>query len=138
MIIKCYDTFEKKYVNVEVEDEIGQFIKRSYWREDMQERRYLKRKVEINEAVEMSYKLDYTSMVDLIIKEEELEYLRTAMRFLDARELLIIYYVYYEQLTLKATADKIGVSTSHMGRLMKKIIHKLGDKYNTLSFSGES
>lgn len=43
--IKCYDTLKCMYVEVEVTEEVYTYIKRSYWREDMQDRRYQARKL---------------------------------------------------------------------------------------------
>ena len=50
--IKCYDTISKDYVDVRVTEEVETFIKRSYWREDMQHRRYLKRKKLLDDYTE--------------------------------------------------------------------------------------
>lgn len=36
-MLKCYDTLSGKYVTVEVSEQIETEVKRSYWREDMQE-----------------------------------------------------------------------------------------------------
>ena len=41
--IKCYDTLSGSYVEVEVTDDIALYIRRSYWREEMAERRYAAR-----------------------------------------------------------------------------------------------
>lgn len=126
-LVKCYDTITKSYVTVEVTKEVSQFLKRSYWREDMQERRYNMRKVALDEAVGYSsaYISQVQELVDIVLKIETEVEVRNAISKLEDRDRLIVYYVYYERKNLSETARIIGISSSHMSRLVKRLQGKL-------------
>lgn len=127
--IKCYDTLSKEYVTVQVTDEIEEYVKRSYWRENMQERRFNMRKVMLNEQ----FSLDDVSWgdvtLDCIIKDVELQTIYEVIMASDERTRLIVYYRYYEGYTLTEIAKKLGISTSYMSKLMRKIHSQLRLSY---------
>lgn len=127
--IKCYDTLSKEYVTVQVTDEIEEYVKRSYWRENMQERRFNMRKVMLNEQ----FSLDDVSWndvtLDCIIKDIEIQTIYEVVMTSDERTRLIIYYRYYEGYTLTEIAKKLGISTSYMSKLMRKIHNQLRLSY---------
>lgn len=126
-IVKCYDTITKSYVTVEVTKEVGQFLKRSYWREDMQERRFNKRRVSLDDAIgyNSAYLSQVSDLTDILIQLEREDVVKKAISKLDEREQIIVQNVYYKKRTLSDTAKLVGVSSSHMSRLVKKLLIKL-------------
>ena len=127
-MLKCYDTLSGKYVTVEVSEQIETEVKRSYWREDMQERRYYKRCQPLDENI------NYTNDVadafgSRLVREYELSVLRSVLSELDKQEQFIISSIYFANRTQKATARDIGLSDVQMNRLLKKLLKKIKDFY---------
>ena len=122
MEIKCYNTINGEYVTINTTETIGTTIKRSYWREDMQERRYNKRVLPLMEELDYGIGNDVS---DIVIANMEVNRLQNAIKLLESRERLIIYYVYYQDLSLSEAARRIGISSSYICRLVKKIHEKL-------------
>lgn len=121
--VKCYDTLKKEYVLVPVDLEIETYIKRSYWREDMQNRRYAKRMMSYEYLVTKQEEIEEgkNELINGLIKQYEIERLKEEITKLDTRYREIIHLIYYERLTLAAAAKEMGLSTSYMSRLVKKI-----------------
>ena len=67
--IKCYDTLKCMYVEVEVTEEVYTYIKRSYWREDMQDRRYQARKLLFDDVLD--YSVTEIDICDEVVKKIE-------------------------------------------------------------------
>ena len=122
-LMKCYDTMSGKYVMVEVSKEIQEFMHRSYWKEDMQNRRYLKRKVSITDGVEFLFEGD--DIFDLVASNLENDRLNQAVNCLNEREKEVVYHVYCNNLNLSEAARKIGISATYMSRLNKRLIERL-------------
>lgn len=121
-LIKCYDTTTKEFVEVPVTIEVEEFIKRSYWREDMQDRRYQTRKIELQDYIlSLRSKNDINSDVVLesIIREQTIEELKAAVNLLDEKEKRMIQLVYEEDKTISAAAREMGFSSSYASRLIK-------------------
>lgn len=120
--IRCYDTLKNKYVNVPVTIEIETYMKRSSWREEIQNKRYTKRITDYEELFIREKKIEpENNLEDELIKQQEIEYLKQIIDTLDTRYKSIINMIYYEDLTLSAAAKKLGISTSYISRLIKKI-----------------
>lgn len=121
--VKCYDTLKREYVLVPVDLEIETYIKRSYWREDMQNRRYAKRMMSYEYLVTKQEEIEEgkNELINGLIKQYEIERLKEEITKLDTRYREIIHLIYYERLTLAAAAKEMGLSTSYMSRLVKKI-----------------
>lgn len=73
--IKCYDTLKCMYVEVEVTEEVYTYIKRSYWREDMQDRRYQARKLLFDDVLD--YSVTEIDICDEVVKK--IEYTRNIL-----------------------------------------------------------
>lgn len=127
-MIKCFDTINGRYVDVEVTEEIEVYIKRSYWREDMQDRRFQARKLVFDEA------LNYTTLSDPvyeeILKAVEITSLREGIEQLDQRSKEIIFYRYYEEYTINKIATTLGISSSYVTKLLRKVHTQLRQFYN--------
>lgn len=120
--IRCYDTLKNKYVNVPVTIEIETYMKRSSWREEIQNKRYTKRITDYEELFIREKKIEpENNLEDELIKQQEIEYLKQIIDTLDTRYKSIINMIYYEDLTLSAAAKKLGIITSYISRLIKKI-----------------
>jgi len=122
-LIKCYDTMSGKYVMVEVSKEIQEFMYRSYWKEDMQNRRYLKRKVSITDDVEFLF--EGKDIFDLVVSNLEKEQLNQVVNRLNKREKEIVYHVYCNNLNLSEAAREIGISATYVSQLNKRLIERL-------------
>lgn len=123
--IKCFDTTSRKYVTVEVDDEIYTFIKRSYWREDMQDRRYQKRKLLFDEAIDYAQDEDLCMMLH---RQMVIEKLLDCIKDLDERSQKLLYYRYYEEYSLRQIADLLGISQSYTAKVLKKVLCTLKDR----------
>lgn len=120
--IRCYDTLKNKYVNVPVTIEIETYMKRSSWREEVQNKRYTKRIADYEELFIREKKIEpENNLEDELIKQQEIECLKQIIDTLDTRYKSIINMIYYEDLTLSAAAKNLGISTSYISRLIKKI-----------------
>lgn len=120
--IRCYDTLKNKYVNVPVTIEIETYMKRSSWREEIQNKRYTKRIADYEELFIREKEIEpENNLEDELIKQQEIECLKQIIDTLDTRYKSIITMIYYEDLTLSAAAKNLGISTSYISRLIKKI-----------------
>lgn len=127
--VKCYDTLKGEYVLVPVTVEVEQFIKRSYWKEDMQERRYYKRKIDFEEYTKFSNGIYCEDNVfERLVREFDLNNMKSIIKTLSRTERLILYRVYYDEIALNKIAKEIGVSSSYMSRLLRKILKGISDK----------
>lgn len=117
--IKCYDTLSGEYVIVEVTPELETFIKRSYWREDMQERRYQARKL----LFEDTYRYGECDDVILnkVVKDIQLSFLRERLASLDKRARKLMYYRYYRAMNLEQIGKILDISPSYAAKLLKRI-----------------
>lgn len=61
------------------------------------------------------------NLINDIIRQYEIECLKEEIDKLDEKYKKIIRLVYYKELTLTAAAKELGISTSYMSRLVKKI-----------------
>lgn len=120
--IKCYNTLRNTYEEVCVTEEIAQFYRRSYWREDMQERRYYQRCSNVDDLLLDSTEVyaERNSLVDDIIREQEYSKLYDAIGKLNQRDRIIVYGVYFQQRTLTSVAHELGISIPYASRLLKK------------------
>lgn len=128
--IKVYDTLKGEYVLVEVSKEVETFMRRSYWKEDMQKRRYDKRTVDMDYVV-----LKYDALMeqrDLLINkmihDELVEELYKRIEKLNDRQKKIIDLVYKEECTLCEAAKRCNISASYTSRLMKDILIRLKEE----------
>lgn len=131
-MLKCYDTFTGCYVEVKVSEVLEQEIKRSYWRDEQRERRYYKRCIEFSEKIKKDCSFE-NEVLDKLIKEAEYSLLHQAIKLLSEREKHVIQMVYFENMTLKSTAEVIGISSSYMTRYLRKILRNIQEKYLELS-----
>ena len=123
--LKCYDTLTGRYVRINVADEVGKFIKRSYWREDIQDRRFNARRLNYEEA--LSYNDEDTTVIE-VIKREENKNLYKCMNTLDERSRLILYYRYFRRMSLLEIAEYLEISVSYASKLLKKAQVYLKDR----------
>lgn len=132
--IRCYDTLKNKYVNVPVTIEIETYMKRSSWREEIQNKRYTKRIADYEELFIREKKIEpENNLEDELIKQQEIECLKQIIDTLDTRYKSIINMIYYEDLTLSAAAKKLGISASYISRLIKKINKILKTSINRMN-----
>ena len=127
--IKYYDTLKGEYVLVPVTVEVESYIKRSYWKEDMQERRYYKRKVDLEDYMSFENGVYIEDRVfEEVVRDLDIDRLMSIIKTLDRTERLILYRVYYEDVALNKIAREIGVSSSYMSRLLRKILKEILDQ----------
>ena len=121
--VKCYDTLKQEYVLVPVEVELEIYLKQSHWKEDMQNRRYSKRTTVYDYLVPKQEEIENekNNLINDIIIQYEIECLKEEIDKLDEKYKKIIRLVYYKELTLTAAAKELGISTSYMSRLVKKV-----------------
>lgn len=122
-VIKCYDTITKEYVDVPVTNEIEEFMRRSYWKEDIQERRYYKKITELNENVchIEEFSVELNPILDSIIKDQTLKELNEVMNKLDEWDRLVLKLIYEQNKSISITAKELGISISYLCRVIKKI-----------------
>mgnify|MGYP000020777951 FL=1 len=121
--IKCYDTLKCMYVEVEVTEEVYTYIKRSYWREDMQDRRYQARKLLFDDVLD--YSVTEIDICDEVVKKIEYEVLIKATEKLCDKDKLLIYYRYYKGYTIRRIAEAMDISNSYVAKLLNRINSKL-------------
>ena len=121
--VKCYDTLKQEYVLVPVEVELEIYLKQSHWKEDKQNRRYSKRTTVYDYLVPKQEEIENekNNLINDIIRQYEIECLKEEIDKLDEKYKKIIRLVYYKELTLTAAAKELGISTSYMSRLVKKV-----------------
>lgn len=126
--MKYYDRISNKYIDVTTTTEIETEIKRSYWREAQQERRYNKRCQEF--LNELHYDMVLQCPIDeQIIRRQEIEVLVEVLGNLPEREQTIVRLLYYENKTKSEAAEYLGCSNSYMTKLVYKLMDTLRDKY---------
>lgn len=123
-MLKCYDTLKGEYVFVKVNEELFHEVKRSYWREDIQERRYKKRTISFTDLV--GYRSLNENIVENVIRDVEREYISKAIIQLEKRQRLLVYYVYFEGFSITEASVVCGISPSYASRLLKKARDILG------------
>jgi len=121
-VVKCYDTLSGIYVEVPVSQEIEEFIKRSYWREDMQERRYYQRIVSIDSCIPEGGQIPSCgcSVLDEVIQREEKAFIAGKVDGLNAKYKEVFKLVYIKGLSMTEAARSLGVSVSYVSRLLKE------------------
>lgn len=119
--VSIYDTMSGLYVEVEVTEDVAQFMRRDYWREDMQRRRYEARKQLLENVSIKPYQVDEGRdyYIDKMIHELEVEEMLDEISRLPEKQRLLIRLVYFEGLTLTMAAKKIGYSISYASQLLK-------------------
>lgn len=127
-MLKVFNTFTREYVEVEVTEEIETEVKRSYWREEQQMRRYHKRCSLFYD--EVGYSLDEFDggLCSSVIEHEEALVVTMALKELDSRLNFIINKVYFEGCNLAEVSRMLGVSSSYMSRLHKRALNELRSK----------
>jgi len=117
-MIKCYNTLTREYQDIQLTPELEQEIKRSYWREEQQERRYNKRVLEFEDYLQ--YKQYSKSVEETIILNQEIEILNRNIEKLKSKERLVVYLVYFQGMNNVQAAKVLGVSGSYASRLLKR------------------
>ncbi len=89
----------------------------------MQNRRYSKRTTVYDYLVPKQEEIENekNNLINDIIRQYEIECLKEEIDKLDEKYKKIIRLVYYKELTLTAAAKELGISTSYMSRLVKKV-----------------
>lgn len=126
-VVKCYDTLTGTYVDVPVIKEVEEYIKRSYWREDMQERRYYKRVINIDDYQTKSEDVFMArqKLLEEIVKQEEQVYIAQKLCELSEKQQMVVQLVYVEENTMTAAAAQMHVSVSYVSRLLKEARNRL-------------
>ena len=119
---KYFNKISKEWIDIELSDDICVFLKRSYWREEMQERRFNARKLEFEDFIDYQ---QVGSIESLILEREERSLLHEAVKRLNEAERLYIYLRFYKDLKLREVANVVGVSEAQASRRLKKICGKL-------------
>lgn len=119
---KYFNKISKEWIDIELSDDICIFLKRSYWREEMQERRFNARKLEFEDFIDYQ---QVGSIESLILEREERSLLHEAVKRLNEAERLYIYLRFYKDLKLREVANVVGVSEAQASRRLKKICGKL-------------
>lgn len=129
-MLRCYDTLSGAYVEVETTEEIVTYVKRSYWREDIQERRYRARTFDLDEFYmdEQDVYEERQAVLDTIIQLYEYERLRNSIAELPSKYKLIIYAIFYDDRSMTDVAKSLGVSVSCVSRKIKRIKEILRQK----------
>lgn len=125
--VKYFDSLTNQYVEIPVSIELETFIKRSYWREEKQNKRYYARISDI-ETLYLDDSTIYNNRyeaVDKLIKEFEKLRLIESIEKLEERDRQLIRLIYYKNLTLTNAAKELGVSVSYISRLLKRVYAKL-------------
>ena len=104
---KYFNKISKEWIDIELSDDICVFLKRSYWREEMQERRFNARKLEFEDFIDYQ---QVGSIESLILEREERSLLHEAVKRLNEAERLYIYLRFYKDLKLREVANVVGVS----------------------------
>jgi len=121
-IVKYYDALTGCYVEIPVTVEVEEYIKRSYWREDMQNRRYYARVSNYDDYMPKQERVytEKNAMANLMVDEFCKQRLREQVRGLKGTLKELVVMVYFNDMTLTRAAQELGVSISYASRLLKK------------------
>lgn len=117
-MLKCYDTLSNQFKEVDVDEELEKEYKRSYWREEISERRYYARSMQYEEYLAVNHSTD---VADLVIRQQEISILLECIATLPERSQRLIYFKYYCGMTDIEIGKRLGISNSYAGRLGKQI-----------------
>ena len=126
--MQYFDRITKQYLEVDLNEELERELKRSYWREAQQERRYYARCCEFNNALEYDSVLKFNPEV-AVIRKLEVEVLLEILPKLSERDLRIIRLIYYEDKTKTEVARILGISKSYVTKRVSKIKMDLRHMY---------
>jgi RNA polymerase sigma factor (sigma-70 family) len=124
LMLKVLDTLSGEHKYIDIDEDLEREIKRSYWREDQQERRYYKRCSEYCDEYKYNVS-NYGSIEDRIIRDDERRLVAGVINALEPRDRLIIINVYYNDMSLKDVSTLMHVSTSYMSRLHARALQRL-------------
>lgn len=127
-----FDKISKQWIKLEVKDEIGTFLKRSYWREDAQERRYYTRKLDFEDDLDYETYLLTESCEDEVVNRSIIVELYSAVGELSLDDKLLIYLRYFRDLKLRDISAYIGISEAQVSRRLKKICQGLRVKLSNI------
>lgn len=119
--ILCYDTLKNSFVLVEVNDEIASFMRRSHWREDIQQRRYYKRVV----SIEDNLVIGGNSIDNIVINREIRQELSRIIQRLSKDDKTLFNLRFQNELTYKEIAGILDISTSYVAKkvnILKKFL----------------
>lgn len=116
-----FDKISKQWVELDLNDEVGIFLKRSYWREDAQERRYYNRKLDFEDELDYESYLTTESCEELVMSKITMVELYSAIEVLDQADRLLVYLRYFKDLKLKEISVYVGLSEAQVSRKIKKI-----------------
>lgn len=121
-VLKCYDTLAGAYVDVETTEEIVTYVKRSYWREDIQNRRYYARTLCIDDMyLDLEdVHVERHAMVNRLVRAYEQERLRKSVAELPPKYRLVVYAVFYDEMSMTDVAKSLGVSVSCISKMIKR------------------
>ena len=119
--ILCYDTLKGINVLVEVQDEVATYLKRSYWREEMQQRRYYKRVLSLEETWIPSM----ASTEEIVLNEEQKVIFRRAVGRLNTYEYELFILRFELEMSLGEIADYLGISISYASKKVRCLRQKL-------------
>lgn len=120
-----FDKISKQWVELDLNDEVGIFLKRSYWREDAQERRYYNRKLDFEDELDYESYLTTESCEELVMSKITMVELYSAIEVLDQADRLLVYLRYFKDLKLKEISVYVGLSEAQVSRKIKKICQVL-------------
>ncbi len=120
-----FDKISKQWVELDLNDEVGVFLKRSYWREDAQERRYYNRKLDFEDELDYESYLTTESCEELVVSKSVVLELYSALGTLDQADRLLVYLRYFRDLKLKEISVYVGLSEAQVSRKIKKICQVL-------------
>ena len=116
-----FDKISKQWVELDLNDEVGVFLKRSYWKEDAQERRYYNRKLDFEDELDYESYLTTEPCEEIVISKITMVELYSAIETLDKADRLLVYLRYFKDLKLKEISVYVGLSEAQASRKIKKI-----------------
>lgn len=122
--ILCYDTLSGTYVSVDVTEEVATFMRRSYWREDMQQRRYYKRMLLLDEAVSYG-RVDSTE--EQVLQKESKTILYRALRRLSSADLELYVMRFESKKTLREIASEMNISVSYVAKKVTNLRNRISE-----------
>lgn len=130
MTVRYFDSLTGKTIEVPVTEEVGTYIRRSYWRESKQESRFRMRvcSMEVLSEDYVSRYLEKTSIIEELLLKQECKNLRKCIADLSEQKKELLHLIYDEGYNASNAGIKLGMSASSGCRLFQKVKRELRDE----------
>ncbi len=131
--IKVYDTISKKFVEIEVTDEVGTYYNRTGWNIDDNNESFYKHEIQFSTlkgSFDNSFENfhEFISRYDLekeVEKKVLVEHLYKSLEILSDTDRELIEMIYFDNKTERECAEFYGISQKNINKKKKRILYKM-------------